>query len=59
MRNKKKPEFSLLFNNENAITKEDLYSIRGGSICGNVYVVGPVLGCGGILYIGIGAMEAL
>lgn len=63
MENKKKKDFSILFDNEKVIPHSDLNAVKGGSTCNNKCVPGYtgvswIPSCT-ILYIGIGAHEAL
>lgn len=57
MKNKKEKNFELLFENEKAISKEELIAARGGAICGNVFIGSPVNYVCDEFYIGVGAVE--
>jgi len=53
MKNKKRSDYSLLFDNEKAMSKDELNLTKGGSACNNFPVfAGPVFM--GWAYIGLG-----
>lgn len=57
MKNKEEKNFSLLFENSKAMSKDELNATKGGATCGNIPIIAPTGAILGWVYIAIGATQ--